>query len=99
MRVIAGFEIATGRIVRFHAAGGDPFQISMRGYWGVGFIEVAINVRVAGEGVRLRAVGEVVDVLRADHVDEFERGLAAAGLGLCPTFSRGLGLSRRGSGC
>ncbi len=71
----------------------------MRGDWGVGLIEVAINVRVAGEGVRLRAVGEVVDVLRADDVDEFEGGLAAAGLGLCLTLSRALGLSRRGSGC
>ena len=45
----------------------------MRGDWGVGLIEVAINIRVAGEGVSLRAVGEVVDVFRADDVDEFER--------------------------
>ena len=28
----------------------------------VGLIEVTINIRIAGEGVRLRAVGEVVDV-------------------------------------
>ena len=74
-------------------------RLAMRGDWGVGLIEVAINVRVAGEGVRLRAVGEVVDVFRADDVDEFERGLAAAGLGLCLTLSRRLGLGGQSSGC
>ena len=77
MRVIAGFEIAAGGIVCLHAAGRDPFQIAMRGDWGVRFIEVAINVRVAREGVRFGAIGEVVYVFRTDDVDEFERGFAA----------------------
>ena len=70
-------EIATRGVVCLHAAGRDPFQIAMRGDWGVGLIEVAINVRVAGEGVGLRAVGEVVEVFRTDDVDEFECGFAA----------------------
>jgi len=47
----------------------------VRGDRGVGLIEVAINIQIAGEGLRLRAVGEVVDVFRADDVDELERGL------------------------
>ena len=92
------FEIAAGRVVCLHAAGRDPFQIAMRGDWGVGFIEVAINVRIAGERVRFRGVGEVVDVLRADDVDKFERGLTA-GLGLGLTLSRRLGLGGRSNGC
>ena len=70
----------------------------MRGDWGVGLIEVAIDVRVAGEGVRLRAVGEIVDVFRADDVDEFECGLAAR-RGLCLTLIRRLGLGGRSNGC
>jgi len=66
----------------------------MRGDWGVGLIEVAIDVWVAREGVRFRAVGEVVDVFRADEVDEFERGFAVNGL-RCRRF----GLNGRGNGC
>ena len=71
MRVVADFQIARGGVVGFHAAGGDPREIAMRGDRGVGLIEVAINVRVAWEGVRLRAVGEVVDEFRADDVGKF----------------------------
>ena len=70
----------------------------MRGDWGVGLIEIAINVRVAWEGVCLRAVGEVVDVFRADDVDNFERGLAAR-RGLCLTLSRLLGFGGKSGGC
>jgi hypothetical protein len=69
----------------------------MRGDWGVGLIEVAINVRVAGEGVRFRAVGEVVDVLGADDVDEFECGLATRQR-LSLTLSRSLCLGGRNNG-
>ena len=97
--VIADFEIAAWSVVGFHAAGGDPREIAMRWDGGVRFIQVGVNIRVAGEGVRFRAVGEVVDVFRADDVDEFERGLAAAGLGLRLTLSRSLGLGGRSSGC
>jgi hypothetical protein len=61
-----------------HAAGGDPLEIAMRGDRGVGLIKVAINVRVAGEGVCLCAVGEIVNVFRPDDVNEFQGGLAAA---------------------
>ena len=71
----------------------------MRGDRGVRFIEVAINVRVAWEGVGLRAVGEVVDVFRADDVDEFERGFATAGLGLCLALSWRLSLGGKSTGC
>jgi hypothetical protein len=71
----------------------------MRGDWGVGLIEVAINVRVAGEGVRLRAVGEVVNVFRTDDVDEFECRFAAAGLGLRLSLGRRLCLGGRSNGC
>ena len=67
----------------------------MRGERGVGLIEIAINVRVAWEGVGLYAVGEEVDVFRADDVDEFERGFATAGLGLSLSLSRRLGLGGR----
>jgi len=71
----------------------------VRGDWGVGFIQVRVDIGVAGERVRLGAVGEVVDVFRADDVDEFERGFAAAGLGLCLGLSGRLGLRERSSGC
>ena len=71
----------------------------MRGDWGVGFTEIAINVRVAGEGVCFRAVRKVVDVLGADDVDEFERGLATAGLGLGLCLSRRLRWGGKSSGC
>ena len=70
----------------------------MRGDWGIRFIEVAINVQVARETVRLRAVGEVVDILRTHDVDEFERGFAGR-LGLCLTLIRRLGLGGRSGGC
>jgi hypothetical protein len=70
----------------------------MRGNRGVGLIEVAINVRVAGEGVCFRAVGEVVDVLRADDMNELKRGLAA-GLSLCLGLSGRLGLGGWSYGC
>ena len=73
-------------------------EIGVRGDWRVRLIKVAINIRVAGEGVRLGAVGEVVDVFRADDVDEFERGLAAR-WGLCLTLIRGLALGGRSNGC
>lgn len=82
MGVIADFEIAAGRVVGFHAARGNPRETCVRGDWGVGFIEVAINVRITRERVRLRAVREVVDVFRANYVDKFQCGLVAAGLGL-----------------
>jgi len=72
----------------------------MRRDWGVRFIEVAINVRVAWEGVGLRAVGEVVDVFRADDVDEFERGLGTTTrLRLCLILIRSLGLGRQSRRC
>jgi hypothetical protein len=54
----------------------------MRGDWGVGFTEVAINVRVAGERARLRAVSEVVDVFGSDDVDELELSATGSSLGL-----------------
>ena len=67
----------------------------MRGDWGVGLIEVAINI-IAGEGVGFRAVCKIVDVFRADNVDEFECGLGpTARLRLCLTLIRRLGLSGR----
>jgi hypothetical protein len=77
--VIAGFEIATRSVVCLHAAGRDPFQIAMRGDWGVGFIEVAINVRVTRETVGFGAVGEVVDVFRASDVTSLSVGLPLDG--------------------
>ena len=49
LSVIAEFEIAAGGVVGVHAATGNPREIAVRGDWGVGLIEVAINVRVAGE--------------------------------------------------
>ena len=93
MGVIAGFEIAAGGVVRFHAAGRNPFKVAMRGDWGVGLIEVAINVRVAWEGVRLRAVGEVVDVFRADDMDEFECWVCCWA-GTAPDFEQALVFGR-----
>ena len=72
----------------------------MRGDWSVGFIQVRVDTGVAGEGVRLRAVGKVVDVFRADDVDKLERGLSTiTRLRLCLTLIRRLGLGGRSSGC
>ncbi len=98
LREIAVFEIAAGGVVCLHAAGRNPFKVAMRGDRGVGFFVVAIIVGVAGEGVRFRAVGEVIDVFRADDVREFERGFAAAGLALCLTLSWRLGLGGQSGG-
>ena len=64
-----------------------------------GLFKLELISRVAGERVRLRAVRKVVDVFRADDVDELERGLAAAGLDFGLTLSRRLGLSGKSSGC
>jgi hypothetical protein len=38
----------------------------MRGDWGVGLVQVGVDFGIAGEVIRLRAVGEIVDVLRAE---------------------------------
>ena len=97
LRVVADFEIAAGRVVGFHAAGRDPFQIAMRGDRGVGFIQVRVDIGVAWVGVRLRAVGEVVYVFRTDDVHEVECGLTARQR-LSLTLSRHLGLGRLGRG-
>ena len=72
----------------------------MRGDWGVRLVKVGVDFRIAGEGVRLRAVGEVVDVFRSNEVDEFECGLGTiTRLGLCLTLIRRLGLGGPSSGC
>ncbi len=97
LRVIADFEIAAGGVVCLHAASGDPREIAMRWNGGVRFIQVGVDIWVAGEGVCFRAVGEVVDVFRTDDVDEFERGIAAR-QGLCLTLSRPLSLNGWGNG-
>ena len=70
-----------------------PTLVAVRGDWGVGFIEVGVNVGIAGEGVCFRAVREVVDVFGADDVYEFERGLALLA-GLAPEFEPALAFGR-----
>ena len=62
-------------------------------------IQIGVDIGVAGEGVCFRAVGEIVDELRADDVHEFERGLATAGLGLSLSLSRRLCLGGRSGRC
>ena len=69
----------------------------MRGDWGVGFIQVGIDIGVAGEAVRFRTVGEVAYVFRTDDVHEVECGLTARQR-LSLTLSRHLGLGRLGRG-
>ena len=70
----------------------------MRWNGGVRFIQIRVDIRVAGEGVCFRAVGEVVYVFRTDDVNEFERGLAGR-LGLRLTLIRRLCFGGRSSGC
>jgi len=72
----------------------------MRGDWSVGLVQIGVDFGIAGEGVGLGAVGEIVDIFRADDVDEFERGLGTiTRLRLCLTLIRRLGLGGRSSGC
>ena len=49
MGVIADFQIAAGGVVGIHAAGGDPLEVAMRGNWGVGLIQIGVDLRIPRE--------------------------------------------------
>ena len=72
----------------------------MRGDWRIGLVQVVVDFGIAGERVRLGAIGEIIDVFRADNVNEFQRGLdVAGGLALCLTLSWLGGLGGWRGGC
>ena len=73
MGVGAGLEIAGGRVVGFHGLRGDPRQARMRRYRGVGLIEIGIQKGIAREAVGCCAVGEEIDVLRANDMHALQR--------------------------
>jgi hypothetical protein len=72
LRIITGFEIAARRVVGFHATRGHPRKTRVRWDRRVGLVQLAVNRRLAGKGVGLGAVREVVNVFRAGDVDEFQ---------------------------
>ena len=44
----------------------------------VGLVQVGVEGRIAGEAEQRGAVGEEIDILRADHAHALERGLTVA---------------------
>ncbi len=70
----AGLEIARGRVVGFHALARDPRQTRVRRYRRVRLVQVGVDGRIAGEAEYRGAVGEEVDVLRADDMHALRRG-------------------------
>jgi hypothetical protein len=48
----------------------------VRGYRGIGLVEIGINQRIAREAECHGAVSEKIDVLRADNMRELESWLA-----------------------
>jgi len=95
--VVSRIQIAAGCVVRVHAAGRDPRQSRMKRNWCVWQVQTRIHLGIAGKGISLFTVAEVVEVFGADDVDEFERGFAGARL--CLALSRRLRLGRWGSRC
>ena len=72
----AGLEIARGRVVGLHGLAGDPRQTRVRRYRGVGLVQIGIDQRIAGEAEYRGAIGEEIDILRANDMHELERGLS-----------------------
>jgi hypothetical protein len=79
-RALAYLELAARRVKGIHPGCVIPLETLVRWDRGVRLIEICIDRRITGKGVRGRTVGEVVDVSRADMVDERENcGIGSVG--------------------
>jgi hypothetical protein len=75
------FEITRGRVVLLHTLARDPRQVAMGRGRCVGLIQVGVDEGIAGEAEYRGAIGEKIDVLRADDMRELEHRLAFNGRG------------------
>ena len=71
--ISAGLKITRGRVVGFHGLRGDPRQARVRRYRGVGLVQVGVDQRIAREAENHGAVGEEIDVLRANDMHALQR--------------------------
>ena len=68
--VLTDFKIATRSVIEVLAGRVDPCKTLVCRDWRIFFSNVRMDFGVARERIRLRAVGEVIDVFRADDVDQ-----------------------------
>ena len=68
--VLTDFKIATRSVIEVLAGRVDPRKTLVCRDWRIFFSNVRVDFEVARERIRVRAVGEVVDVFRADDMDQ-----------------------------
>jgi hypothetical protein len=75
----AGIEVAGGRVVGLHGLRGDPRQAPVRRYRRVRLVQVSVDERIAGKAEKRGAVGEEIDVPRANDMLAVDVALSVAG--------------------
>ena len=68
--ILTNFKVATRSVIEVLAGRVDPCKTLVCRDWRIFFSNVRMDFGVARERIRLRAVGEVIDVFRADDVDQ-----------------------------
>ena len=68
--VLTGFKIATRSIIEILACRMNPCKTRVCRDWRIFVSNVRVDLGVARERIHVRTVGEVVDVFRAEDVDQ-----------------------------
>ena len=68
--LVADLKVSARGVIKVFAGRVDPGHACVHRDWRIWLVQVPVDVGITRHRYRSRAIGEVVDVLRADDVDE-----------------------------